>query len=116
MADTKRAEPEKIEALFRNGSVTVVGVLAGFSLTFLTTWAVNPVPWSLEDLFGLMPMLAGVILQLWALAALLDPRSLEMPRYRRSIRHFLTGTVLVCIGIAIAIAVDVFGVAHLNVI
>jgi hypothetical protein len=112
----KTSEPARIEASFRHGSVTVVGVLSGFSLTFLTAWAANPVPWSLEDLFGLAPLIAGIVFQLFALALLLDPNCLELPRYRRAIRHFLTGVILVALGVAIALAVDILGVAHLNVI
>ncbi|WP_165448740.1 hypothetical protein [Rhizobium ruizarguesonis] len=31
-----------IETLFRNGTITVVGVVLSFSLGFLTQWASNP--------------------------------------------------------------------------
>ena len=37
---------ERIEAVFRNGSVTVVGVIVGFSLTYVTSWASSPSPGS----------------------------------------------------------------------
>ena len=50
------SERRDIEAVFRNGSVTVVGVPAGFSLSFLTAWAANPLPWQLHDLFGIVPL------------------------------------------------------------
>jgi hypothetical protein len=102
-------EPEKIEAVFRNGSVTVVGVIVGFSLTFLTAWASNPLPWSLYDLYGIVPLVGGVILQIVALAALLRTDSLEAERYRRAIRLFLVGLAIVGIGVAIAIGVDAIG-------
>ena len=106
--------PEKrdIEAVFRNGSVTVVGVLAGFSLTFLTAWAANPLPWQLHDLFGITPLAAGIVFQLIALAALLHPNSLERDRYDRSIRIFLIGLVLVACGVALAIGIDALTVAE----
>jgi hypothetical protein len=102
-------QPEKIEALFRNGSVTVVGVIVGFSLTFLTAWATNPLPWSLYDLYGVLPLVAGILLQVISLAALLRTDSLEVVRYRRAIRLFLIGLGFVSLGVAIAIGVDAMG-------
>ena len=45
--------PKPIEAVFRNGSVTVVGVVVGFSLTYLTSWASRPSPWQLHDLIAI---------------------------------------------------------------
>jgi hypothetical protein len=102
----------RIEAVFRNGSVTVVGVLAGFSLTFLTAWAANPVPWQLHDLIGIVPLAIGIVFQLVALAALLRPDSLEHARYDRAIRLFLIGLVLVACGVALAIGLDALTVAE----
>ncbi len=49
-----------LEPVFRNGSVTAVGVLTGFSLTFLTAWAANPLPWQLHDLIGMVPLAIGI--------------------------------------------------------
>ncbi len=105
-------ENERIEAVFRNGSVTVVGVITGFSLTFLTGWASNPVPWQLHDLAGLVPLAVGVGLQLFALAALLRPNSLERPRYDRAVRLFLAGLGCVAAGVAIVIGIDAFIMAE----
>lgn len=100
-----------IEAVFRNGSVAVVGVLAGFSLTFLTAWAANPLPWQLHDLIGVVPLAAGIVFQLVALARLLDPNSLERARYDRAIRTFLVGLALVVCGVVLVIAIDAVTVA-----
>ena len=101
-----QSPPEQIEAVFRNGSVTVVGVIVGFSLTYLTSWASNPVPWQLHDLVAIVPLATGVVLQLFALSALLHTNSLERPIYDRAVRLFLIGLVLVCIGLVAAVAVD----------
>ena len=108
MSDQPPAPPEakKIEATFRNGSVTVVGVIVGFSLTFMTAWASAPAPWSLYDLFGIVPLVVGVVLQLFSLAALLRTDSLETRRYDRAIRLFLIGLALVAIGVVAVLAVD----------
>ena len=105
-------QSERIDAVFRNGSVTVVGVVTGFSLTFVTTWATNPVPWRLPDLFGIVPLAAGVVLQLVSLTALLHPDCLERPRYDRAINIFVAGLMFVAVGIAIVIAFDALKLAE----
>ena len=96
----------RIEPSFRYGSAIMIGVIAGFSLAFLTSWAANPVPWGFNDLFGLVPLVLGVILELASVWILLDPRSLELTHYRRAIRLFKAGVVLVGVGVTLAIAVD----------
>ena len=106
------AQKADIDAVFRNGSVTVVGVLTGFSLTFLTAWAANPLPWQLHDLIGMTPLGGGVVLQVVALSALLHPNSLERARYDRAIRFFLIGLTLVACGVALAIGIDALTVAE----
>jgi hypothetical protein len=98
--------PERIESSFRHGTITAVGVVTAFSLGFLTAWGSNPIPWGLKDLFALIPIAVGVIFEMVALAKLLDPRVLEIPRYRVAIRLFLIGMVLVAIGVAAALLVD----------
>jgi hypothetical protein len=114
LSEDEPAEAGEISATFRNGSVTVVGVLAAFSLGFLTAWAANPVPWGIKDSFALIPILAGVAFQMWSLAALLDYRSLQLPRYRRAITHFMIGLILVGVGVAVALAVDVVTLSEIR--
>lgn len=106
MAGDSRGEPERIESSFRHGTITAVGILTAFSLGFLTAWGSNPVPWGFKDLFALVPIAVGVIFEMTALARLLDPRCLELPRYLVAIRFFLVGMVLVAIGVAAALLVD----------
>ena len=103
--------PKPIEAVFRNGSVTVVGVVVGFSLTYLTSWASRPSPWQLHDLIAIVPLAAGSVLQLLSLSALLHTNSLERPIYDRAVRLFLIGLVLVCVGLVGVITVDAVIVA-----
>jgi hypothetical protein len=98
--------PERFESSFRHGSITAVGVFTAFSLGFLTAWGANPIPWGLNDLAPLAAIALGVIFEMIALAKLLDPRVLEMPRYRAAIRFFLIGMVFVAIGVAAALFVD----------
>ncbi|HMN85461.1 MAG TPA: hypothetical protein PKA74_05690 [Bauldia sp.] len=104
--EPKRDPPERIEAVFRTGSITVVGFLVAFSLGFLTAWGANPVPWGARDLPPYGAIVVGLIFELIALALLLEPSSLEIRRYRIAIRIFFFGLVLVSIGVVLALAVD----------
>ncbi len=106
MSADSRSEPERIEAAFRHGTVTAVGIMTAFSLGFLTAWGANPLPWGLKDLFAFVPIVAGVVFEIVALAKLLDHRVLEMPRYKTAVRLFLIGIVLVAVGVVIALGVD----------
>ena len=110
-----QSEPARIESSFRHGSITAVGVFTAFSLGFLTAWGANPIPWGLKDLFALLPIVIGVILEMIALAKLLDTRSLETQRYKNAVRFFLVGMVLVAIGVAAALAVDVIALTEAKV-
>jgi hypothetical protein len=103
---------QRIEPSFRHGRPTAVGVLAAFSPTFWTAWAANPLPWGLRDLHGIVPLVAGATREIKAVAALLDPRSLELTYYFRAMRIFLSGLVPVALGVAAAIVGDVIAVAE----
>jgi hypothetical protein len=63
--------------LFRNGTLTVSGILLSFSLSFVTQWANNPVPWMLTDLPTVVLLSAGIVFQIIALVRLLRHDSVE---------------------------------------
>ena len=107
--------PQSLDPAFRNGSITAVGLLTGFSLTFLTTWAAIPGRWQLYDVFGLTPMVVGSFFELVSIALLLSANSLARPRYDLSVRWFLIGLALVIVGITISISGDAVGVVRYDV-
>lgn len=100
-----------IESTFRNGSLTAISVLLGFSLSFLSRWAAVPGPWQPNDLAAVAAIVLGIAVQLGAVAMLLSVASLRLDRYNRAIRLFLLGLTAVAIGVAIAITGDIFGMA-----
>jgi hypothetical protein len=106
MPDDK--DQNAIEPLFRNGTITVVGVVLSFSMGFLTQWASNPLPWRLSDLPTLVIISIGIVLQLLSLALLLKTDSLKRPVYERASRLFLSGVIIVGSGVFVAILVDTF--------
>jgi len=105
-ADPQRAT---IDATFRNGSLTAIGVVVGFSLGFLSRWAGTPGEWTHADLVAVAAITLGIALQIKALADMLSRRSLVAARYDWSIRIFLSGLILVAVGVVLAIFAEVIG-------
>lgn len=105
------SEPKRpgIDATFRNGSLTAISVVLGFSLSFLNRWAGLPGPWSLDDIAAVAAISGGIAVQIVAVVLLLRPGSLVLRRYERAIRVFLTGLILVALGVVLAIAGDILG-------
>ena len=101
--------PPRIDATFRNGSVTAVGIVIGFSLGFLSQWASNPISWSKVDIAAAIPIIFGIALQGKAFADLLSIDSLVLANYERARVVFLVGLSLVAAGVAIAILLDILG-------
>jgi hypothetical protein len=106
---TLRAGGQTIDATFRNGSLTAISVVVGFSLSFLTRWAGLPGPWLTVDLVALPAIVIGILFQIAALASLLSIQSLLLRNYNRGVKLFLIGLVLVASGVALAIAGDLVG-------
>ncbi|MGK9168173.1 hypothetical protein KXR53_17820 [Inquilinus limosus] len=107
----RRDDQARIDPTFRNGSITAVGIIIGFSLSFLSSWATDSTAWNAVDLAAVIPILAGVVLQLKSLADLLSVSSLRLSNYNRAKAVFLAGLVLAAIGIAIAITLDAIRLA-----
>jgi hypothetical protein len=102
----RRIRDGQVEPVFRNGTVTVVGIVLSFSLGFMTQWAANPRPWETIDLPAIVLLAAGVVLQLYALALLLDVRSVERGVYDRAKNVFLCGVIATSAGVILALVVD----------
>ncbi|WP_460450454.1 hypothetical protein [Alsobacter sp. SYSU BS001988] len=104
--ETAREPPARIDAAFRNGSLTAISVVLGFSLSFLNRWAALPGPWLGTDLAAVAAIAVGIVAQVIAVASLLSTRSLGLAYYHRAVVTFLVGLACVAIGVALAIAGD----------
>ncbi|MGO4570725.1 hypothetical protein [Microvirga sp. 2TAF3] len=103
------APPQKIDSIFRSGSITAISVVVGFSLGFLSRWSGLPGSWSASDFFAVAAITLGIVVQIKALIDLLSIRSLFLQHYNRSIRIFVAGLILVAIGVVAAIFADLIG-------
>ncbi|MCX5493195.1 hypothetical protein OSH11_00610 [Kaistia dalseonensis] len=103
------APVQKLDAAFRNGSITAVGIVLGFSLGFTVQWADDPTPWQKLDLVAAAPLLAGLVLQIKSLAELLEIDALEVPVYRRAKNRFLLGLLVTSSGIVVTVIRNALG-------
>lgn len=114
MSDTSEkagghAPVPKIDSEFRNGSLTAISVIVGFSLSFLSRWAGTPGQWNTGDLFAVALIVAGSGAQIYALGALLFLSSMARANYERAVKIFLVGLGLVAVGVAWAIVGEITG-------
>ena len=101
--------PARITPEFRNGSLTAISVIVGFSLSFLSRWAGTPGKWHNADLFAVALIVIGSAAQIWSLGAMLFVSSMLAANYNQAIRIFLVGLALVAVGVAVALLGEIFG-------
>lgn len=108
MDQSERPEDERnIDILFRNGNITVFGIVLAFSLGFLNSWTSNPNEWRLDDLPTLVLISLGIVFQGVALWQLLRLNSLQRKVFESGTRKFAIGLVLTASGMLLSIAIDV---------
>lgn len=107
---------EKIDATFRNGSLTAAGIILGFSLNFISVWVSNPNDWSRIDILPMLFLTVGIAVQVKVFADLLARDSLFAAKYDRSRRLFLIGLGIVAAGIGVALVNDILGLGRMRML
>jgi hypothetical protein len=117
--DEAMSEPgpdDRIDATFRNGSLTAAGIILGFSLNFISLWVSNPNDWSRIDILPMLFLTVGIALQVKVFADLLARDSLVASKYDRSRRLFLIGLIIVAVGMGIALINDILGLGSMQML
>ncbi|WP_454849876.1 hypothetical protein [Rhizobium binxianense] len=107
---------ERIDATFRNGSLTAAGIILGFSLNFISNWVSNPNDWSVIDTLPMLFLVAGIAVQVKVFADLLARDSLIAAKYDRCRRLFLIGLSIVAVGMGIALVNDILGLGNMRML
>ncbi|KRB61605.1 hypothetical protein ASE04_21650 [Rhizobium sp. Root708] len=113
---TEPGPEEKIDATFRNGSLTAAGIILGFSLSFISHWVSNPNDWSRIDILPMLLLTLGIALQVKVFADLLARDSLIAAKYDRARRWFLIGIAFVAAGIGLALLNDILGLGSMPIL
>lgn len=106
-------EPEREPGISdeqRNGSITAIGIVLGFSLTFMASWPQGDDPWEASGIAILAILGVGIILQivsLWQLLVLPNTRGLKHDRraHNSAVRLFGVGMAVVFAGFLVWVGV-----------
>jgi hypothetical protein len=104
--DVHTENEQLVETLFRNGTLTVAGIVLSFSLGFLAQWGANPLPWRLWDVPPVLALAIGIVIQFRALWMLLKIESLKRRVFEKANRQFFIGAVTTGAGVFLAILMD----------
>ncbi len=102
-APDRAAEARSLPAGYRQGVITAITVMLGFSLYFLRFWNFEaPGTWSALSVFAASLIVLSVSAQLVALWRSLQVADDAEPIYQVTLRWFLAGVVLSLLGVLTA--------------
>lgn len=90
----------------RNGSITGIGIVLGFSLTFTGQWSLGSGKWHVAQAVAMGVALTGIILQISALLGGLDLPPSSVKLHSGTIRKFKCGVILVLLAFVIHVLAD----------
>ena len=100
------AEPQRktLPQGYRQGIITAITVLLGFSLGFFRFWGFeSPGHWTLRSVIPATTLGIAVILQIIALFRALDVADDDEHEYRKTVRWFIASAVILLAGMILAL-------------
>lgn len=89
-----------VPAAYRQGIITAITVLLGFSLAFLRFWSFEaPGEWSWRAVVATVPLVVAVVLQIIALFRSLRLEDDARAEYRRTVRYLIASTIVLLLGL-----------------
>ena len=96
--------PRVVPDGYRQGLITAITVLLGFSLTFLRFWGFEaPGHWSLRSIISTGTSIFAILLQLVALFRSLRLEDQDPIEYRKTIRWFIGSAIALLFGLSFAV-------------
>jgi hypothetical protein len=100
LAKAASAASQVVPAGYRQGIITAITVLLGFSLAFWRFWGFESSGhWSVKALLAAASLLAAVCLQIVALFRSLRVEDDQVPEYRKTVRWFIASAVALLMGL-----------------
>ena len=88
---------------YRQGIITAITVLLGFSLSFLRFWALEaPGEWSSRSIIPAITLFVAIVFQIIALYRSLRLIDDEESEYRQTVLWFVASAVMLLVGLASA--------------
>jgi hypothetical protein len=92
-------KPQPVPTGYRQGIITAITVLLGFSLAFWRFWGFESTGrWTLRSVFAAVALVVAVSLQIIALFRALRIEDDEVAEYRKTVRWFLASAVALLVG------------------
>lgn len=101
--------PSNLTDTQRNGSITGIGILLGFSLTFTGQWSLGPGHWTWNSAAVLVVAICGIVMQLRALFAMFALPPLSMEAHGRAVHGFKLGVALMLAAFGLHVFLDFLG-------
>lgn len=103
-AEKGRPPPRIVPAGYRQGLITAITVLLGFSLTFLRFWTFDaPGDWGLRSAASTAASVTATLLQLVALFRSLRLEDEEEHEYRKTVRWFMASVITLIAALLLAV-------------
>jgi hypothetical protein len=100
VAAKAESKPQPVPAGYRQGIITAITVLLGFSLAFWRFWGFESTGrWTLRAVFAAVALIVAVSLQIVALFRALRIEDDEIAEYRKTVRWFLASAVALLVGL-----------------
>jgi hypothetical protein len=98
------APPVSVSAGYRQGMITAITVLLGFSLGFLRFWGLEaPGQWTWRSFLSTGTAIVAIVLQLIALFRSLQLEDDDPARYRITVRWFIGSALVMLLGLLFAL-------------
>jgi hypothetical protein len=119
MADKHKSQPKPapqqqhhvLPEGYRQGIITAITVLLGFSLAFFKFWGFEaPGEWTARSIVAAATLVVAVVLQIVALVRSLRLEDNEPKEYRKTVVWFCASAVVLLVGLSIAVVA--FSVVH----
>jgi hypothetical protein len=89
---------------YRQGIITAITVLLGFSLTFFRFWGFEaPGKWTVRSIPSTGALVVAVVLQIIALFRSLRPEDDAEDEYRKTVKWFIASAVALALGLLFAV-------------
>ena len=91
---------------YREGFITAITVLLGFSLSFFRFWGFEaPGEWTARSLVATVTLAVAVVLQIVALFRSLRPEDDDEREYRKTVAWFVASAVVLIVGVLVSVVV-----------
>ncbi len=92
---------------YRQGLITAVTVLLGFSLSFLRFWGFEaPGQWTLRSIIAAGGMMAAILMQVVALARSLRVADDDEREFAKTVKWLLTSAIVLLVDVGVALLAD----------